>query len=242
MAETFQHQLQKFNPGIVWLDSQNRVSALNDVARRVLGPSADRALGQPILQFHPQKSRQKVAWLLESANCPVESPPPVTMMINIPDRVLLIKVSKMTGMDSASAPGTCMIFYDLTELTTSPQSSESDKIQPRQLFKLPVHINNRILLVDLDDVVHLKADGHYTTIFTGENRYLCDLSLSDLEQRMVNGRYLRVHRSHMINIQFAQGFEKNGDQCFVFMNSADQPKVPVSRSKTKMLKEVLGLV
>lgn len=242
MLETFQHQLQKFDPGIVWLDGNNRVSALNDVARRVLGPVAEKAIGQEILQFHPEKSRGKVSFLIESSACPVESPPPVTMMINIPDRVLLIKVSKMLGLEGQTGAGTCMIFYDLTELTTTPLAPNGDQDRPRQLYKLPVYINNRILLVDLDEVVHLKAEGHYTTVYTHKDHYLCNLSLSDLEDRMVDAKYLRVHRSHMINLQFASGFEKQDDQTFVFVDSADQARVPVSRSKVKVLKESLGLV
>ena len=240
--ETFQHQLQKFDPGIVWLDCNNQVSSLNDVARRVLGPAAEKAFGQHILQFHPEKSRDKVAWLLDSARCPVDPPPPVTMMINIPDRVLLIKVSKMIGADQVSPVGTCMIFYDLTELTTTAHSPNAEHGRPRQLFKLPVYINNRILLVDLDEVVHLKAEGHYTTVYTSQTNYLCNLSLSDLEERMAESHYLRVHRSHMINLQYTRGFEKQDDQSFVLMDCVEQPRVPVSRSNVKGLKEALGLV
>lgn len=240
--ETFQHQLQKFDPGIVWLDGNNKVSALNDVARRVLGPAADRALGQHILQFHPEKSRGKVAWLLNSAACPVESPPPLTMMINIPDRVLLIKVSKMVGVEPDSPMGTCMIFYDLTELTTEPVPADGITSNRRQLFKLPVYINNRIMLLDLAEVVHLKADGHYTTVFTHHEQYLCNLSLSDLEERMVEEKFLRVHRSHMINMHYASGFEKVDEQYFVFVESEKNGRIPVSRSNVKLLKETLGLL
>lgn len=49
----------------------------------------------------------------------------MTMMINIPDRVLLIKVAKMYG--GTEDVGTCMIFYDLTDITTTPhQGDESE--------------------------------------------------------------------------------------------------------------------
>ena len=40
------------------------------------------------------------------------------MMINIPDKVLMIKASKMVGADGII--GTCMVFYDLTDVTTHP--------------------------------------------------------------------------------------------------------------------------
>ena len=123
--ETFQHQLQKFDPGIVWLDGNNQITALNYVATKVLSANFDEVIGKEILQFHPEKSRSKIKWLLESSTCPTKSPPPMTMMINIPDRVLLIKVAKMYG--GTEDVGTCMIFYDLTDITTTPhQGDESE--------------------------------------------------------------------------------------------------------------------
>jgi hypothetical protein len=38
---TFQHKLEQFNPGIVWLDADRRVTAMNDVAIQVLRPAAE---------------------------------------------------------------------------------------------------------------------------------------------------------------------------------------------------------
>src|SRR5580692_7164721 len=106
--ETFQHRLEQFNPGVVWLDAQGRVTAFNDVALQILGPAGeqslgvaqDKLLGIDVVQLHPEKSRDKLRFLLHSRDaggCPVKSPPPVAMMINIPDRILMIKVSKMSN-------------------------------------------------------------------------------------------------------------------------------------------------
>jgi len=75
-VESFEHKLQRFDPGIVWLDINNRVMALNGVARQVLGVDVGNVIGQEILQLHPEKSRKKVEWVLSSSGCPAESPPP----------------------------------------------------------------------------------------------------------------------------------------------------------------------
>lgn len=239
--ETFQHQLQKFDPGVVWLDQENHIYALNSVAVEVLGANAEDIIGKEILQFHPEKSRGKVQWLLESSSCPVDSPPPMTMMINIPDRVLLIKVSKMLGKSAGEGLGTCMVFYDLTDVITTPHLDAQSSDKPRLLFKLPVYQQNRVMLVSLDDVVHFKAEGHYTNVYTKNDQYLCNLSLSDLEERLEKEKFVRVHRSHMINMNYAKLFEKVGDHCTIVMDMPGEVVIPVSRSKVKMLKTMLGL-
>lgn len=240
-VETFQHQLQKFDPGVVWLDQNNHIYALNSVAINVLGANAEEIIGKEILQFHPEKSRAKVQWLLEEASCPVESPPPMTMMINIPDRVLLIKVTKMQGRVTGEGAGTCMVFYDLTDVTTTPHRNAREAQNPRLLFKLPVYQQNRVMLVNLDDVVHFRAEGHYTNVYTTHDEYLCNLSLSDLEERLDKDKFVRVHRSHMINMDYAKVFEKSGEQCTLVMDTPSEVAIPISRSKVKMLKMMLGL-
>lgn len=252
-AETFQHRLEQFNPGVVWLDKQGRVSAFNDVALQILGPAGEQSLGVAqdkligidVVQLHPAKSRDKLRFLLQSSDaggCPVKSPPPVAMMINIPDRILMIKVSSMTDMTGAC--GTCMIFYDLTDLTTEP-SSESlagTPGPPRRLFKIPVYRKNRVILIDLKDVVRLQGDGHYTTIVTKDDRYLSNLSLSDLELRLDSSIFLRVHRSHIVSLPYAVELVKADDSVNLVMDDVERSVVPVSRSRTAQLKEWLGVV
>lgn len=206
---------------------------------KVLGVNAGDVIGENILQFHPEESRTKVQWLLESSACPVESPPPMTMMINIPDRVLLIKVSKMFG--EQEGVGTCMVFFDLTDITTTPRQGPDEQDKPRLLYKLPVYKHNRVILVDLDAVVHLKAEAHYTTVYTEREQYFCNLSLSDLEGRLDKEKFICVHRSHMINISFAKSFEKVDDQCTIIVETPDEVAIPVSRSNVKKLKILLGL-
>lgn len=238
--ESFQHKLQRFDPGIVWLDTSNRVVALNALASRVLGTSVGQVVGAEISQLHPEKSRDKISFLLQSSSCPADSPPPMTMMINIPDRVLLIKVSKVWGADGCA--GTCMVFYDLTDITTGPRLKGDDDGRPRQLYKLPVFKNGKVVLLDLDDVVHLKAEGHYTNVYTEQQSYLCNLSLSDLETRLDLAKFVRVHRSHMVNVRFASALERIEDQCLLVMRASKEARIPVSRSNVSKLKSMFGLI
>ncbi len=237
---TLQHQLQKFDPGIVWLDDANHILALNTEASKIFGANAYELIGEEILQLHPESSRAKVEWLLKSSTCPVESPPPMTMMINTPDKVLLVKVSRMVGKN-AGAAGTCMILFDLTDITTTAHEVGEGNSQPRPLFKLPVYKHNKVMLVNLDEVAHLKADGHYTSVYTRDEQYLCNLSLSELEVRLNAETFVRVHRSHVINMNFAKYFEKVDEQCTILMETSNEESIPVSRSKVKMLRIILGL-
>jgi len=240
--ESIQHKLQEFDPGIVWLDTSNRITAMNSLAEEILGGIKSNLIGEEVLQLHPEKSRDKVRFLLEQSTCPVDSPPPMTMMINITERVLLIKVAKMFGQ--GNHVGSCMIFYDLTDLATVQVGTDEKAIEEkarRKLFKLPVYKNRQVLLIDLDVVGAIKAEGHYSTLYTDDENYLCNLSVSDLEDRIKSEHYLRVHRSYIVNLQFARAFEKVDEQCYLILDFKDNMRIPISRSKVSTIKEYLGL-
>ena len=242
-AETIQHKLQQFDPGIVWLDTNNIITGMNGVAAEVLGDRTGQLIGEEVLSIHPERSREKVRFLLEQATCPVDSPPPVAMMINIPERVLLIKVAKMCG--KGGTVGTCMIFYDVTDLAAEPPADappQPDDGGHLGLFKLPVYKHKQVLLVDVEDLACIKAEGHYSTLYTEQDTYLCNLAVSDLETRIRLKHFVRVHRSYIVNMRFAKSFEKQDDQCWLVLDHGEEGlRVPISRPNVPKLKAMLGL-
>jgi hypothetical protein len=55
------------------------------------------------LAFHPERSRPQVKFLINQTECPVSNPPPMTMIINIPERALLINVARMSDLGGGTA-------------------------------------------------------------------------------------------------------------------------------------------
>jgi len=246
--ESFYYKLQKFDPGVVMLDPENRVCGMNAVAVRVLGDLQGDPIGREILQFHLEKSREKIQFLLDAADKrarrSMDSPPPMAMMISIPDRVLLIKASELMG--NGATVGSCLVFYDLTDVTTQGEQSGAQDLpepskRPRQLIKLPVLLHNRVLLLSIDEVVWMQSEAHYTTVHTRDQQYFCNLSLGDLEERLDRDRFLRTHRSYFINLEHAKTIEREGENYIVVMDAHQSPRVPVGRSRIQALKEALGL-
>ena len=106
--------LERSDVGVVQLDRDLKVVAMNSFARRVLPVEDKQPFEKVVLSFHPERSQAKVKFLIDQAECPVSNPPPMTMIINIPERVLLIKVSKMSDERDDTA-GYTLVFYDITD-------------------------------------------------------------------------------------------------------------------------------
>jgi len=260
-GESLQHQLERLDLGMVWVDNHNRVTGFNDIAWQLLAPAGEQTLGVPreqligidLLALHPAKSREKLALLLGGAEpagvdqCPVRSPPAITMMMSIPDRVLLLKVSKIFG--ARGIMGACMVYYDLTDVTTSPQAGNGavlsgrvgEATRPRQLSKIPVYRANRLVLIEVQDTLRLESNDHYTWIVTPSGRYLSNLSLSDLAERLDPTVFFRCHRSHIVNLKHVGEIERDGDSLYLVFANPEPARIPVSRTHARELREIVGL-
>ena len=139
-----------------------------------------------------------------------------------------------------------LIFALLSALPDDPNRSlrETDaNPNNRQDYikKLPIYHDKRIALLELGNVIHLRANGHHTTAFTCDGQHACNLSVTDLEAKLDPRTFIRVHRSHIINIQYAKSFERETDQAMIVVESDGETKIPVSREKVQALRTMLGI-
>jgi NO-binding membrane sensor protein with MHYT domain len=108
---------------------------------------------------------------------------------------------------------------------------------PRRLARhLPIERDGVAHFVPVDQVVAIHANAHYTYIFDGTAKLFCPLAIGDVEARLDTNRFVRVHRSHIVNIERVVGLKRAGDSGLVELAGADRYAVPVSRSRVGSLK------
>ena len=114
---------------------------------------------------------------------------------------------------------------------------------PRRFARhLPVERDGATQFVAVDSVVAVHANAHYTYVFNGNDRLFCPLAISDVEQRLDSNRFVRVHRSHIVNIERVIGYKRSGDNELVEMQAAEHYAVPVSRSRVGSLKSRVAAI
>jgi len=107
---------------------------------------------------------------------------------------------------------------------------------PRMALHLPVERDGATHFIAVDDVVAVHANAHYTYVFNGTAKLFCPLAIGEVESRLDKNRFIRVHRSHIINVDRVVGHRRNGDGELVEMAASDQYSVPVSRSRIGWVK------
>ena len=104
---------------------------------------------------------------------------------------------------------------------------------------IPVQKDGAIHYLPAVRVHAVKADAHYTTVFDGTQEFFCALSISDVEHRLDQSRFIRVHRSHIVALDHIQSLKKSGDGGIAQLDSPTRYTLPVSRRKLPELKSIL---
>jgi len=231
--------LEKFEPGIVQLNAQREVVGMNDYARRVLPVDRMQPFDRFVLDFHPERSRPKVNFLLDQAgSCPVAQNVPMTMIINIPEQVLLIKVTRMADA-SGALQGFVLVFYDVTQVVSQDDPAQAEPA--RRLLRIPMVAEGKVAFVDTDDVCCIESQGHSCRILTPDGWHFCNLSIGDLQARLNPERFVRVHRCFIVHLGAIDSLEKDGSKTHIRLRRQGKVPIPVSRGEVAGLRARLGL-
>lgn len=232
---------EKFDVGVIHLDAHRSVLAMNDYARRVLPVAEKQPFDKLVTSFHPERSKPKVNFLLDEASgCPMANAVPMTMIINIPEQVLLIKVSRL-GNEKNETTGFVLVFYDVTQVVAQEPALAEIPARNMRLSRIPMVSNQKVSFVDTGDVLSLESQAHYTRVLTREGYHFCNLSIGDLQLRLDPAQFMRVHRCFIINLQAVQELGREGSKTHVVLKGKHSQPVPVSRAEVGRLREALGI-
>ena len=232
---------EKFEAGVIHLDAQRNVVAMNDYARRVLPVDEMQPFDQLVTSFHPVRSKSKVKFLLDEASgCPMANAVPMTMIINIPEQVLLIKVSRL-GDARGETTGFALVFYDVTQLVSQEQAPAEPPARNMRLSRIPMVANQKVAFVETQDVLSLESQAHYTRVLTREGYHFCNLSIGDLQLRLDPAQFMRVHRCFIVNLQAIHELGREGSKTHVILKGKNRQAVPVARGEVSRLRGALGL-
>lgn len=108
--------------------------------------------------------------------------------------------------------------------------------------RIPYEQNGKSMFIDPADVAVLRAEGHYSVIYSASAKMFCPWSITEAERRLAGGPFIKCHRSYLINPDHIVLFERMKDNgiCHVLANGKEIG-VPVSRARLKPLRDALGL-
>ncbi len=108
--------------------------------------------------------------------------------------------------------------------------------------RIASRLGERTIFVELDRVTHFLAEDKLTYAVTPEKRYAVDYSVAELEARLDPSRFVRVHRSTLVNLDWVRELSTwFGGRILLKLKDPASTEITVSRDRVRELKEKLGL-
>jgi two-component system LytT family response regulator len=104
--------------------------------------------------------------------------------------------------------------------------------------RIAVNTNDSLTLLRVHDIIRCEGDRNYTSIFmTGDRKITVSRTLRDFDDMLGKYGFLRIHKSHLINLNFLEKFVKaDGGQAEL----SDGVRLPVSsRRKEQLYRELI---
>ncbi len=115
---------------------------------------------------------------------------------------------------------------------------ENAKSATKPVRKLALNTLDKLHIVNISDIVRCESDVNYTQFFfSNGNKLLVTKTLKDFEDLLSEHQFIRVHQSHLVNVNFIKEFVK-GDGGYLVMT--DKTSVPVSTRKRMAVVEMLN--
>jgi len=125
----------------------------------------------------------------------------------------------------------------LKELTASLREP-----QPAYPTRIASRVGERISFLTLDDVTHFIAQDKLTFAIANGKKHIVDQTISDLEHRLDPARFLRIHRSALVNVDWIH--EVNSwfaGKVVLTLRDSQHTQLTVARDRVRTLKDRLGI-
>jgi two-component system LytT family response regulator len=126
------------------------------------------------------------------------------------------------------------VALDASDVSLLSRAKET--LQPTRPFsRVFVRDGNHIIPIALTSIERVQGADDYVTIFASPREYLVSIRLSDLETHLASANFMRIHRSHLINLDYVTSIEPyDAARVEVVMKSGT--RIVASRGGSKRLR------
>lgn len=106
--------------------------------------------------------------------------------------------------------------------------------------RLALNAQDKINVVKISDIVRLESNGSYTLFYMRDgDQILVTRTLKEFDAMLTSVGFIRVHQSHLVNLDFIREFIKS-DGGYLVLN--DRKEIPVASRKRSHVMKVLNSV
>ncbi|HEV2913120.1 MAG TPA: LytTR family DNA-binding domain-containing protein [Pyrinomonadaceae bacterium] len=131
------------------------------------------------------------------------------------------------------------VSQGLRDLLNDYSGAKADGIKRKSyLTRFMIKLGSRVIFINAADVDWIAADNYYIKLHVGGKSHLLRVSMNELEEKLDPQRFMRIHRSTIINFDRVKELYQNpnGEYIVVLKNGTE---LKLSRSRRERLADLL---
>jgi two-component system LytT family response regulator len=106
--------------------------------------------------------------------------------------------------------------------------------------RIASRLGERVIFVDLSSVTHFYAKDRLTYAATGQKDYVVDTTINELEHKLDPARFIRIHRSTLLNLAFVEEVHSwFAGGMVVRLKDGKRTQLQIARDRVRELKTCL---
>jgi len=106
--------------------------------------------------------------------------------------------------------------------------------------RIVVKSGNDIKIIPAEEIIYIESYDDYVKVNVAGDCYLKKFTMQKAEKLLDSSKFVRVHRSFILNIDFITRLERLGKESFIAILK-DDTRIPLSKAGYPKLRSVLGV-
>ena len=128
-----------------------------------------------------------------------------------------------------------------SESSVNEENAVNNFINRNSNTKVSLWRDNKLIVVDVNDIYYCQASERETFVFTKDYKYVVNMSISEFEKIIPSDIFLRTHRSYIVNLSKINEIVPWFNSTYLLRFNNIKGEVPVSRSKIKQFKALMNI-
>ena len=136
---------------------------------------------------------------------------------------------------------------EVAEIAPSQEKADGSIIQAALAssrfmpFKIPARKEDRIMLYDPNELLYATSRDGKTYLRTASEEAATNLTLQELELRLVGRGFFKAHRAYLVNLQHIKAvIQYTRNSYTLLLNDEKETMIPLSKQCERELQELLG--
>ena len=153
-----------------------------------------------------------------------------------------IKAFEIGAIDYLLKPFTLERFQQSIDKFINNKKNNYEHVSSTNGLGMSFREKGRHHLLPYKEIIYLSSSGKHTIIHTEEKDFETSILLKEVENKLPDDTFIRIHKQFMVNVQYISVLEYYiGGQYIAFLKDKDENTLPVGRKYVSDLKEKLQI-